>query len=587
MNPKIKLLGLFQEESLAMRIQEMVKEYPELTFIQARDHQPTTLAEQQYDILLTDHSLTPVIAGAVSYPVISIVPSQYDLLRSLQLAKQSHQPFVLLGSNAIIEQAKILCDLLKYMIPFYPLSQAQSPLDSLGKIKADHFHTVICEGLAYDGAKSLRLNPILLAPGHQTLKNAIDQAIKAHHQVEKQTRLVHILSTIVKNDQQIVVLDTDHNVLYSSIIGPDQASILSILTSKIKAQAFQKNKTLSLTVHTIPYQVTKACFEISSETFFVFTLTTTHLSNLYLKNGIKTITQSIAEKNFINSFYSYTSEGKKYTHFVQANTDPSMPIILAGEIGSQKDLIAEQLYANSQRAMTPLYVIDCSMMTKSGLAFIFSHENSPLFSVNHTLYFSNINLLCDADFKKLLALIKRSDFRKANTFIFSVGYFHNEKMPHLAMQLANTFNGNIIRLKPLCDQTADLTASATLYLDHLNQKFNKELIGFEPEALAQLKAFSWPYNFSQYERVLREAALKTKGFYIQAKTIAKILALEKGIETSNETADKKAIDLSLPLKNIIKQVSERVLEDCDNNQTAAAKQLGISRTTLWKYFSVK
>ena len=587
MNHKIQLLGLFQKKSLDRRIQIIVEDYPELTLTHPLDQSPAILAEQPADILLADHPLDDAINTAVSCPIISIAPSQFDLLRSIQLAQASHQPFALLAVPAILEQAKSLCDLLKYAVSFYPLVPKESPIAVLAQIKADHFHAVICEESAYADAKALRLNPILLTPGQQTLKSTLDQAITTYHQIEKQQRLTHLLSAIVKKDQQMLVLDANHKVLYSSIKSDDQTAILKTLQLNLKHHAFQKNATLAITVDTITYQVTKLALETLSETFFVFTLTTTCLSDLYLENGIETITKATAEENFIHSFYSYTAESKKYAHYIQANTDPTMPIVLAGEIGSQKDLIAQQLYANSQRAINPLYVIDCSSMTKTQWSFILSNENSPLFSVNNTLYLGNIHLLSNAHLQKLFTLMKNADFRKANTLIFSVGYFHHEKMPHLAMQLANTFRCNIIRVTPLCDQKADFEASATLYLDHLNQKFDKELIGFEPEALALLKAFPWPYNFSQYERVLREAALKTKGFYIQAETIAKILDLEKGIKTSSETPDNKTIDLSLPLKEIIKQVSEQVLKDCDNNQTAAAKQLGISRTTLWKYFSVK
>jgi len=587
LNYKIHLLGLFQKKSLARRIQAIAENNPDLTFTQALEQTPAIFAEQPADILLTDHPLDDGTSVAIACPMIAITPSQFDLLRSIQLAQASHQPFALVAAPAMLEQAEILCDLLKYTVSFYPLAPKQSPIAVLSQMKADHVHTVICEEHVYSDAKALRLNPILLTPGQQTLKNAIDQAITTYHQIEKQQRLTHILSEIVKKDQQILVLDVNHKVLYSSLKAFNPGAILSTLQSNLKHHAFQNNTTLAMTVDSLSYQVTKLSFETSSETFFVFRLTTTCLSDLYLENGIETITKATAEENFIHSFYSYTAEGKKYAHYIQANTDPAMPIVLAGEIGSQKDLIAQQLYANSQRAINPLYVIDCSNMTKAHWSFLLSNENSPLFSVNNTLYLSNIHLLSDAHLQKLFTLMKNADFRKANTLIFSVGYFHHEKMPHLAMQLANAFRCNIIRLTPLCDQKADFEASATLYLDHLNQKFDKELIGFEPEALALLKAFPWPYNFSQYERVLREAALKTKGFYIQAKTIAKILDLEKGIKTSSETAANKAIDLSLPLKEIIKQVSEQVLKNCDNNQTAAAKQLGISRTTLWKYFSVK
>jgi DNA-binding NtrC family response regulator len=100
--------------------------------------------------------------------------------------------------------------------------------------------------------------------------------------------------------------------------------------------------------------------------------------------------------------------------------------------------------------------------------------------------------------------------------------------------------------------------------------------------------------------------LKTDTPYIKAETIRELLKEESGLvlsspyafrhkKTSPSPAENDAVspensftlNLNQNLNAINKDIVQHVLHTCDGNQTAAAKRLGISRTTLWRYMNNK
>ena len=79
-------------------------------------------------------------------------------------------------------------------------------------------------------------------------------------------------------------------------------------------------------------------------------------------------------------------------------------------------------------------------------------------------------------------------------------------------------------------------------------------------------------------------AVTAAGQVITAQDVRDILRKERHVGTFSPGAENAAVplDLSRPLEEITQEVARWVLEENDGNQTAASRQLGISRTTLWR-----
>ena len=90
--------------------------------------------------------------------------------------------------------------------------------------------------------------------------------------------------------------------------------------------------------------------------------------------------------------------------------------------------------------------------------------------------------------------------------------------------------------------------------------------------------FEWPLNLVQLEKVLRQMIAASSGFYITAAEVAAVLQNEM----RKVSALPPAVDLSGTLEDIERRVIEQVLREENMNQSAAAKRLGIGRSTLWR-----
>ena len=124
-----------------------------------------------------------------------------------------------------------------------------------------------------------------------------------------------------------------------------------------------------------------------------------------------------------------------------------------------------------------------------------------------------------------------------------------------------------------------------ILLSHLNADSPNQIRGLEEEAMELLRHYQWPYNFTQFRRVMSELAASCSGPTITAEMVRAALNRERHMSSFTQAVENYAVplDLNRSLYEISRDVVRRVVDESDGNQTAAAKRLGISRTTLWRY----
>ena len=123
-----------------------------------------------------------------------------------------------------------------------------------------------------------------------------------------------------------------------------------------------------------------------------------------------------------------------------------------------------------------------------------------------------------------------------------------------------------------------------MFLGVLNADSSKRLIGIEPEAINLLQGFQWTNSLSQLRKVLLEAFSVTDAndFYIHAETIQNVLKNERKTPVQIKQALNSDLNLDQSLKKITQDIILKVMALEGGNQSATAKRLNISRTTLWK-----
>ena len=229
--------------------------------------------------------------------------------------------------------------------------------------------------------------------------------------------------------------------------------------------------------------------------------------------------------------------------------------------------------------------------------FLINHYNSPFTDNGNTIYISNLGVLSHQRQKQLLSIILDTNLHIRNRLIFSCTQAKDGHMPHAALEYTNMLGCVPLPIKPLREQKNDIVPSAALYIDTLNQNLGRQVVGLEDGAAKLLIEYDYPCNRTQFKRILKKAVLETSTAYISRDTIEKILKEESAffpddheahmITHSKALPEKEGFSLNLeqPLDRINQDIVQHILNSCNGNQTAAAKKLGISRTTLWRYIN--
>lgn len=137
------------------------------------------------------------------------------------------------------------------------------------------------------------------------------------------------------------------------------------------------------------------------------------------------------------------------------------------------------------------------------------------------------------------------------------------------------------RLKKPDTVMARKNVAASIYLSNLNMELGKQISGFEPGTLDMLVRYDWPGNYAQFKRVLHELSVMTNSHYISGTDAAEVLKQERTF--LREAPDSPAFSpAGMTLEEITRNAVEQALAANRGNQSETARQLGISRSTLWR-----
>ena len=368
-----------------------------------------------------------------------------------------------------------------------------------------------------------------------------------------------------------------------------QEQVNEILRSQIQTILAAGDRKFFRTLDRTLYSVSSRTSYYNDQSFITFYFTATRTPMTAGKNGIYFYNKEEVDDRYFNSFFSIAGAMGNLTERIEEIAGTDYPVLIVSEEGTGKELLAGLIYSHSERNHDPFISIDCGMMSEKNWEFLLNHNNSPFQENGNTIYFQHLERMLPEHLQSLLSTAVDTRMHKRNRLIFSCV---NSAPPEIAdlVEGINTKLGCVdLSLPPLAERKGEIPPMANLYLSRMNLELGKQLIGFEPQAMDRLVAFDWPLNYSQFKRVLMEAATMTDSSYVRSDTVAEILTHEQsaglyqlmfGVPAA-QRARKNLPEMTLQEMN--EAIIRKVLEENGGNQSRTAKQLGISRTTLWRY----
>jgi transcriptional regulator with PAS, ATPase and Fis domain len=277
-------------------------------------------------------------------------------------------------------------------------------------------------------------------------------------------------------------------------------------------------------------------------------------------------------------------------------------LLLRGETGTGKEVIARAVHLQSDVADGPLVAINCSAVPENLLeSQLFGHEKGAFtdatsrkkgdFELAHqgTLFLDEIGDMTPGLQAKLLRVLETGGFKRlGGTVDISVdvrviaatnkdlklevgeGRFREDLYYRLAVVP--------IHIPPLRERREDILPLARYFLDLLNREMGRAVEGFAPDAEAALIEHRWPGNVRELRNVVERAVLLSSAKRIESSSLPlEVLAPATPSGTSAPSIEGDAI---WSIADWEKYGIDLALRRFDGNKTRAAEALGVSRQTL-------
>ncbi len=289
----------------------------------------------------------------------------------------------------------------------------------------------------------------------------------------------------------------------------------------------------------------------------------------------------------------------------QVAITPKTTVLIRGETGTGKELVAQAIHNNSERAERPFIEVNCSAFQATLLeAELFGYEagaftgatrrKKGLLELAHrgTFFFDEIGDM-DVDLQaKILSVIEKQSFRRIggtkavniDTRIISATSRNLEKQiaeKKFREDLFYRLNVASVELPPLRDRGEDVLLLADHFLKKFNNEFKKNIKGFNRKACQALQQHGWLGNVRELKNIIEKAVLFEHGDYISEHRLDLY-------QDNHALSDQLTPDLGkfkfptngISLEDMEKQLIKKALLKTSGNQTRAAKMLNISRETL-------
>jgi len=329
------------------------------------------------------------------------------------------------------------------------------------------------------------------------------------------------------------------------------------------------------------------------------------LENLRLKKEVEELRRFYLEKFNLDTIIGESEGIKKVMEFAdKVAKGYDTTVLIEGESGVGKEVIARMIHHRSSRFDKPFVGINCGAINKELLeselfgygkgAFTGGLQDGKKGKIeiadSGTLLLDEISELQPAAQVKLLRFLEEREFypvggtqkRKVDVRIIAATNKSLDlqvKAGAFREDLYYRLNVARVVIPPLLDRKADIIPLTLFFMNKFNEKFGKNFRGITAEAKKMLVQYPWRGNIRELKNAVERVILMEDGENIEPAHLA-FLAFPYHASSQKEDLGIKIPPEGLNLDELTRQLIIQALELSGANRTRAAKLLGISRPTL-------
>lgn len=288
-------------------------------------------------------------------------------------------------------------------------------------------------------------------------------------------------------------------------------------------------------------------------------------------------------------------------------------VMIMGETGTGKELVAQEIHARSPRSHNPIITVNCAAIPSELLeSELFGHEKGAFtgamrdrkgsFELAHegTIFLDEIGHMSLELQVKLLRVLQEKEIKPVGCerdiavnvrIIAATNKNLNEaiKKGEFREELYYRLNVVPILLPPLRERREDIPLLADHFLKKYNHEMKKTIEGFSEEAMNLLLNYSWPGNIRELENIVERAVILEDSNMIAPQSLNQLLESSRESRNSQKRMARDTNHLkSFPsLDRVERDYILEVLQATKWNRRKASDILGISTSTIWRKLEKK
>lgn len=319
---------------------------------------------------------------------------------------------------------------------------------------------------------------------------------------------------------------------------------------------------------------------------------------------IQSLKEQISETFTVENIIGKSGAIQDVLRLISRVASTNATVLIWGETGTGKELIARAIHQNSSRANKPMVKLNCAGIPEGLLeSELFGFEKGAFTGAverklgkfeladQGTIFLDEIGDMNPGAQAKILRILQEMEFErlggikpiKIDVRVIAATNRDLTEAVRRAMfreDLFHRLNLFSIHTPSLRERIEDIPILAERFLSEANARFERSIKSISSEAVNYLMHYEWPGNVRELKNTIERTVLITDGDVLTSKFLP-VHITKQVSDKSPAAVPRLDMDLSETMRNVERQLIIEALERSDNVQRKAAKLLGVTERVLW------